>query len=43
VSYLAMAMWAFEELVHGVNWFRRVLGLAYVILLVVRVADALHA
>jgi hypothetical protein len=43
VSYLAMAIWAYEELVHGVNWFRRLLGLAYVILLVVRVADALHA
>jgi hypothetical protein len=28
--------------VHGVNWFRRLLGLAYVILLVVRVAGALH-
>jgi hypothetical protein len=33
---------AYEELVHGVNWFRRLLGLAYVILLVVRVAGALH-
>jgi hypothetical protein len=43
VSYLAMTIWAYEELVHGVNWFRRLLGLAYVILLVVRVADALHA
>jgi len=38
-----MAIWAYEELVHGVNWFRRLLGLAYVILLVVRVANALHA
>jgi hypothetical protein len=43
VSYLAMAIWVYEELVHGVNWFRRLLGLAYVILLVVRVADGLHA
>jgi len=43
VSYLAMAIWAYEELVHGVNWFRRLLGLAYVIVLIVRVADALHA
>jgi len=42
VSYLAMTIWAYEELVHGVNWFRRLLGLAYVILLVVRVAGALH-
>jgi hypothetical protein len=42
VSYLAMTIWAYEELVHGVNWFRRLLGLAYLILLVVRVADGLH-
>jgi hypothetical protein len=43
VSYLALTIWAYEELVHGVNWFRRLLGLAFMILLVVRVADALHA
>jgi hypothetical protein len=43
VSYLAMTIWAYEELVHGVNWFRRLLGLAYVIFLIVRVADALRA
>jgi hypothetical protein len=43
VSYLAITIWAYEELVYGVNWFRRLLGLAYVILLVVRVAGALHA
>jgi hypothetical protein len=43
VSYLAMTIWAYEELAHGVNWFRRLLGLTYVILLIVRVAHALHA
>jgi hypothetical protein len=43
VSYLAITIWAYEELVHGVNWFRRLLGLAFVILLVVRVIHALHA
>jgi hypothetical protein len=43
VSYLAMTIWAYEELAHGVNWFRRLLGLAFVILLTVRVAHALHA
>jgi hypothetical protein len=43
VSYLALAIWAYEELVHGVNWFRRLLGLAVMIVLVVRLADALHA
>lgn len=31
VSYLAMAIWAYEELAHGVNWFRHLLGLAYII------------
>src|SRR4029077_15923962 len=43
VSYLALTIWAYEELVHGVNWFRRLLGLAYVIVLMVRVAHALQA
>jgi hypothetical protein len=42
VSYLALSIWAYEELVHGVNWFRRLLGLAYAIVLVVRVTHALH-
>jgi hypothetical protein len=41
VSYLAMTIWAYEELVHGVNWFRRLLGLAFVIILIVRVAHAI--
>ena len=31
VSYLAMAVWAYEELVGGVNWFRHLLGLAYLV------------
>jgi len=43
VSYLAMAIWAYEELVHGVNWFRRLLGLAYTIIMIVRVAHMVHA
>jgi hypothetical protein len=42
VSYLAMTIWAYEELVHGVNWFRHLLGVAYAIIMIVRVADALH-
>lgn len=42
VSYLALMIWAYEELVHGVNWFRRVLGLAFAVILTVRVAHALH-
>jgi hypothetical protein len=42
LSYLALTIWAYEELVHGVNWFRRLLGLAFVIILVVQVAHTLH-
>jgi hypothetical protein len=43
ISYLALTIWAYGELANGVNWFRRLLGLAFVIFLVVRVAHALHA
>jgi hypothetical protein len=43
VSYLAMTIWAYEELVDGVNWFRHLLGFAYAVIMVVRVAHALHA
>jgi hypothetical protein len=35
--------WAYEELAHGVNWFRHLLGAAYAVIMVVRVARALHA
>ena len=42
VSYLAMAIWAYLELFHGVNAFRRLLGLAYTISTVVHLANALH-
>jgi hypothetical protein len=42
VSSLAMTIWAYEELAHGVNWFRRLLGLTFVTLLTIRVAHAIH-
>jgi hypothetical protein len=42
VSYLGMTVWAYEELVHGVNWFRHLLGLSYALIMIIRVADALH-
>ncbi|HWF49781.1 MAG TPA: hypothetical protein VG294_03960 [Solirubrobacteraceae bacterium] len=42
-AYLAMTVWAYEELVRGVNWFRRLLGLAYMIIMIVRVAHGLRA
>jgi hypothetical protein len=41
-SYLALAVWAYLELVDGSNWFRRVLGLVYVTLTTVHLAHALH-
>lgn len=42
ISYLAMVIWAYEELVDGVNWFRHLLGLAYVISTATHLALALH-
>ena len=42
-AYLAMTIWAYEELARGVNWFRRLLGFAYMIILIVRVAHGIQA
>jgi hypothetical protein len=42
VSYLAFGIWAYLELVEGVNWFRRLLGVAYVISTTVHLALALQ-
>lgn len=42
ISYLAITVWAYEELVDGVNWFRHLLGLAYVISTALHLALALH-
>jgi hypothetical protein len=41
ISYLAMVIWAYEELFHGVNWFRNLLGLTYVISTAVHLTLAL--
>jgi hypothetical protein len=41
MSYLAMTIWAYEELVRGVNWFRRGLGLVYIVSTVAHLAIAL--
>jgi hypothetical protein len=40
ISYLAMTIWAYEELIDGVNWFRHLLGFAYMVIMVARVAHA---
>ena len=42
ISYLAMTIWACEELVHGVSWFRHLLGLAYVFSTAVHLALGLQ-
>jgi hypothetical protein len=41
ISFLALGIWAYEELLHGVNWFRHLLGLGYAIATVVHLALAL--
>jgi hypothetical protein len=41
VAYLATGLWAYLELTEGVNWFRNLLGLAYVISTLVHLALAL--
>ena len=41
VSYAAMTIWAYEELVDGVNWFRHLLGLVYIISTAAHIALAL--
>jgi hypothetical protein len=44
VSFLAIGIWAYEELLYGVNWFRHLLGfvgLGYAIAAAVHLALAL--
>lgn len=41
-AFLGMMVWACGELVDGVNWFRRLLGLTFVIVTVVNLAHALR-
>jgi len=43
ISYLAFTIWAYEELVHGVNRFRRLLGLGFAISIIVHLALALQS
>ncbi len=39
VFYVALAVWAYEEAANGVNGFRRALGIAGLLFVVVRVAQ----
>jgi hypothetical protein len=42
VADLSFGVWAYLELVAGVNWFRRLLGLGYGSSTIVHLALALH-
>jgi hypothetical protein len=42
IVFVAMSIWAYEELAHGVNWFRRLLGAAYICIIVARIAVGLQ-
>jgi hypothetical protein len=41
VFTLGLAVWAWEEMVSGVNWFRRLLGTGALVWIVVRLAGEL--
>jgi hypothetical protein len=41
VSFLAMSVWAFEEALHGVNWFRHGLGAFYLGMMFIRLSGFL--
>ena len=41
VFYAGLAAWAYEELAGGVNWFRRALGVAGLVYVVVKLGTAL--
>lgn len=41
VFYVALTVWAYEELANGVNGFRKALGAAVLVLVVVAVASAI--
>jgi hypothetical protein len=36
IFYIALTIWAYEELVRGVNWFRRLLGAVVLIYIFVQ-------
>jgi hypothetical protein len=39
--YVALTIWSWEELAHGVNWFRRLLGAGGLVFVAVGLATAL--
>jgi hypothetical protein len=42
VAYVALGIWADDELTRGENWFRRLLGATFLVIVVVRVAGDIH-
>lgn len=42
IFFLSLAIWAYEEAAHGVNWFRRLLGTGFLVYLTIRLALALN-
>jgi hypothetical protein len=42
IFYVALSVWAYEEAVHGENWFRRLLGVGFCLYIIVSLAEALH-
>jgi hypothetical protein len=43
IFYLALSIWAYQEVLHGDNWFRHLLGLGFGIYIVVSLTQALRA
>ncbi len=41
VFYLALGIWAYEELARGTTWLRRLMGAGFLIYLVVRLSQSL--
>jgi hypothetical protein len=42
VFYAGLTVWAYLEATEGVNWFRRLLGGAFLVYVLVRIAGAVH-
>jgi hypothetical protein len=39
--YVALSIWAYEEALHGENWFRRLVGLGFGIYIIANLTQAL--
>ena len=43
IAYVAFTIWAYEEVMHGVNWYRQLLGLGVAASTLVHLAHALES